>query len=174
MIRNLLITRLKGNNIDKNPALINLVNVIDIYHTHTQYSVNHNFDTESFRCNMILTSPQRQQCFSFYDLKSDQQLSFTAGKFLSQTYAPAKFYKRSVKNIGSIVMTLKQQHLFMLQKIFLLKIKNLTYKQWLFWERFEDTIHPDIKFFFHKKSYLPRWQGKRRIKRVVLRMLMKQ
>lgn len=152
----------------------NLLYLIDIYTAHTHFSINHEFDDTNFASNVILTTPQRQQCFCFFNIKEGKQITYTAGRFLSKTIKPAKFYKRSIRNVGGIVMSLKQQYLTLLQNIFLLKITNLTYKQWMFWERFEDTLHPVVKFFLHKKSYLPRWQGKRRIKRVVLRMLMKQ
>lgn len=144
------------------------------YTNQNYYLKTHQFDEESFDSTVTLTNPQRQQCFCFFDLSKQQQITFTAGRFLNQYYTPAKFYKRSIKNVGGIVMALKKQYLPIFRRIFLIKILNLNYKQWVFWDKFDDTIHPTVKFFLHKKSYLPRWQGKRRVKRVVLRMLTKQ
>ena len=144
------------------------------YKNQNYYSKNHDFDDESFDSTFILTNPQRQQCFAFYDLEKNKQTTFTSGKFLNKFYTPAKYYKRSIKNVGGIVMAIKKQYAAIFKRIFLVKILNLNYKQWVFWDKFDETIHPTVKFFLHKKSYLPRWQGKRRIKRVVLRMLVKQ
>lgn len=144
------------------------------YKNQNHYLKTHHFDEEIFDSTFTLTLPQRQQCFCFFDLTKQKQKTFTAGKFLNKYYTPAKYYKRASKNIGGIVMTLKKQYLTIFKRIFLVKILNLNYKQWLFWEKFDETIHPTVKFFLHKKAYLPRWQGKRRIKRVVLRMLVKQ
>lgn len=144
------------------------------YKNQNYYLKSHNFDNESFDSTFTLTLPQRQQCFAFFDLEKNIQKTFTSGKFLNRYYTPAKYYKRSIKNVGGIVMALKKQYLVLFKRIFLVKILNLNYKQWLFWDKFDETLHPTVKFFLHKKSYLPRWQGKRRIKRVVLRMLVKQ
>lgn len=151
-----------------------LKKLLNVYKFQKYYLVNHAFDDHNFSSNFILTLPQRQQCFSFYNLVKKEQLTFTCGKFLNKFYTPAKFYKRSIKNIGGITMTLKKQYIHVLKRFYLVKILNFNYKQWLFWDKLDDTIHPSVKFFLHKKSYIPRWQGKRRIKRVVLRMLNKQ
>lgn len=144
------------------------------YQKHKYYSTNYNFELHYFQSTFNLTLPQRQQCFSFYDLHTHKHKSFTMGKFLSNTIVVSKFYKRSTRNIGGVILSLKKDYALLFSRIFLFKILNFNLKQWLFWERFEDSLHPKVKFFLHKKSYLPRWQGKRRIKRVVLRKLIKQ
>lgn len=121
----------------------------------------------------FLTLPQRQHCMAIYKWKKNSQLNFTTGKLLINFIKRTKFYKKLPSNLGVLTLHLKKFYLPFLTNIYLFKIKNFCKRQFNFFKKYHDTIHPDILILLHKKSYTPKWHPQKRIKKVILRLLNK-
>jgi hypothetical protein len=82
-----------------------------------------------------------------------------------------KFYKRTHKNIISVVLLLKKKFYSILKYIYLLRIKNFNYRQFTFFNKFCELFKPSIFYFQHNQSFLAKINPKKRIKRRILRLL---
>lgn len=122
----------------------------------------------------FLTLPKRQQFFFIYNTNLNKQINLSSGRFLAFFGKRAKFFKRNPKNIAGIVMQLKKSYLYLLKYIYLFYIKNCNKRQYLFFDKFNTLIKPNIFFLIHKQSYIPRFLPIRRVKRRVLRIINKQ
>lgn len=129
-------------------------------------------DNIKYYTNMFfVTLPKRQQHFIFSNLLLNKQQNFSSGQFLNTFGRRAKYFKRHPKNIAAIVLQLKNVFYYDLVRLYLLKIKNFNYRQYIFFMKFMESIKPDVCFFIHKKSYLNKLSPKRRIKRKYLKKL---
>jgi len=82
-----------------------------------------------------------------------------------------KFYKKTHKNIVSVVLLLKKKFYSTLKYILLLRIKNFNYRQFVFYNKFWELFKPSIFYLQHNQSFLPIINPKKRIKRRILRLL---
>lgn len=121
----------------------------------------------------FLTLPKRQQFFSFFFFKKNKFFTYSANYFLQKFSIKAKFYKRSSKNITSLVMHFKKIFKKELKFIYIFNIKNFSYRQYFFLSKIMELINPHIYYLIHKQSFIPRFLPKRRIKRKILRILSK-
>ena len=126
-----------------------------------------------YESNFSVTLPHRQQHFSFTDFKLNRVLSFSAGRYLLFMGHKSKYFKRRAANIVSIVLQLKRNFPRLLSLIYLFSLKNFNYRQFLFFKKLISIANPNIKYFMHKRSYLPKFLRKHRIRRRVLKMLKK-
>lgn len=119
----------------------------------------------------FVTLPKRQQHFTFLDLTIDKQQYFSSGQLLNVFGRRAKYFKKHPKNIAALILQLKNAYQANLTRLYLLKLKNFNYRQYLFFFKFMEALKPEICFFLHKKSYLNKISPKRRIKRKYLKKL---
>ncbi len=124
-----------------------------------------------YRSNVNISLPKRQQHFNFFDIKLNSEINFSAGRYLLTLGQKSKFFKRNHKNVLSIILQLKKNFLNMLRSIFFFSLKNFNHRQYSFFKRFNIMLKPDIHYFLHKRSFMPLFLPKRRIRRRVLRLL---
>lgn len=133
------------------------------------------YASTDFLCesNFSVTLPKRQQHFNFNDFRSNRVLSFSAGRYLLFMGHKSKYFKRRAANIVSIVLQLKRNFPRLLSLIYLFSLNNFNYRQFIFFKKLMSIASPNIKYFMHKRSYLPKFLRKHRIRRRVLKMLKK-
>lgn len=129
-------------------------------------------DNLRYYTNMFfVTLPQRQQHFTFFNLESNKQYHLSSGQILNVFGRRAKYFRKHPKNIAALILQLKNAHYNDLNRLYLLKLKNFNYRQYLFFNKFIEAIKPNICFFFHKKSFLNKVSPRRRIKRKYLKKI---
>lgn len=135
----------------------------------------HSFSKQlSFFNNLFFTSlPARQQFFFIFNMKKKKQFNYSSGILLKQPNKNMKFFKRNIKNITALVLYLKRYLLSSVQHIYMYYVKNFNKRQLLFFKKLHSLIKPDIQFFIFKRSFMPRFLPKRRIRRKVLRLLLR-
>lgn len=124
-----------------------------------------------YRSNVYISLPKRQQHFNFFDIKFNSDINFSAGRYLLILGQKSKFFKRNHKNILSIILQLKKNFSKTLKRIWFFSLKNFNHRQYSFFKRFNIMLKPNIYYFLHKKSFMPLFLPKRRIRRRVLRLL---
>lgn len=131
------------------------------------------YSTNDLLCesNFSVTLPKRQQHFNFIDFRLNRALGFSAGRYLLFMGHKSKYFKRRAANIVSIVLQLKRNFPRFLSLIYLFSLNNFNYRQFIFFKKFVSIANPSIKYFMHKRSYLPKFLRKHRIRRRVLKML---
>lgn len=171
MLRNLL----KKTLLKKKLRKTTLYKIVNFYKTYVlKFRKLKNLNLNSFKSNFYLTLPKRQQHFVIMTLKTRKYITLSTGVLLKKLLNNAKFFKRIHTNISAITMQLKLNYPSLLNKIFLFYIKNFNYRQSIFFYKFIDIVNPQIYFFVHKQSFIPRFTPVRRIKRRVLKSLKKQ
>lgn len=106
-------------------------------------------------------------------MKKKKQFNYSSGILLKQPNKSMKFFKRNIKNITALVLYLKRYLLSSVQHIYMYYVKNFNKRQLLFFKKLHSLIKPDIQFFIFKRSFMPRFLPKRRIRRKVLRLLLR-
>ena len=119
--------------------------------------------------------PKRQQHLYLYTLaKLNRGFNYSLGYVFRNQLRQLKFYKRTLRSIGSFIAYLKK---FILRKsmyCYTIYIKNFQYRQYMFLKKFYFALLPRISFLICSKSYYIKQKYKRRIKRTVLgKVLMK-
>lgn len=127
-----------------------------------------------YKSCFYITLPKRQQHFTVYDISKAKQRVFSAGQFLNVFGKRAKFFKRNIRSLGGIVLQMKNAHQAELGRLYFFSLKNFNFRQYVFFKKFTELLKPDILYFLHKRSYIPTFNRKRRIKRSVLKLLGKQ
>lgn len=137
------------------------------------YSKSHSYQSiiKYYDSCFFLTLPKKQQFFSIFYLKTCKFYSYSLGQILGKFSIKAKYFKKSYKNIASLMIYLKRYYFKILKKIYLFNIKNYNFRQYLFLFKMLKLIKPKIYYLVHRQSYIPRFLPKRRIKRSVLRII---
>ena len=103
---------------------------------------------------IILSMPRRQQYLYLYTLSNSiQGSSYSLGYVFCNQLRQLKFYKRTLRSIGSFIAYLKK---FILKKhvyCYSIFIKNFQYRQYLFLKKFYFALLPLLSFLIC--SYLP-------------------
>lgn len=128
---------------------------------------------EEYNVSFTLTLPKKQQYYNIFEYATNKRYNFGVGVFLSKFGKRGRFFKRTAKNIPGVVLNFKRNYKKLIQYIFIFFIKNFSYRQFLFFKKFNEMIKPNIYYLWHKQSYIPRFLPKRRIKRRVLHLLEK-
>lgn len=118
-----------------------------------------------------LTLPKRQQYINFYNIKHNKSRNLSSGLILKRAGYLVKFYKKNATNMASIVLYLKHNYGRWLTNVYLFKIKNFSYRQFLFFKKLTSLVSCSIFYLIHTKSYMPRFFPRRRIKRRIARFL---
>jgi len=126
-----------------------------------------------FKSNFYITIPKRQQHFNIFDFKASKDINFSTGVYLLTIGQKSKFFKRNPKNILGMVLQMKSKLINLLDSIWLFSLRNFNYRQFTFFKKFCAAIRTEIAYFFHKRSFMPLFLNKRRIRRRVLRLLKK-
>lgn len=122
----------------------------------------------------ILAQPTRQHYFTFANLKTNKLISFSSGVILKKAGYGVKFFKRSYTSAAPIILFFRHYYLFLFKNIYIYIIKNINYRQLTFFKKLFTLISLDIYYLVHRKSYIPRFNPPRRIKRRVLRLISRQ
>lgn len=126
-----------------------------------------------YNVSFTLSLPQKQQYYNIFEYKTNKRSNFSVGLFLSKFGKRGRFFKRTARNIPGVVLNFKKNYKKLIQYIFIFFIKNFSYRQFLFFKKFNEILKPNIYYLWHKQSYIPRFLPKRRIKRRVLHLLEK-
>lgn len=118
---------------------------------------------------IIFSMPKRQQYLYLYTLSElNRGLNYSLGYVFRNQLRQLKFYKRTLRSIGSFIAYLKK---FIFKKYiycYTIYIKNFQYRQYIFLKKFYSALLPSISFLICSKSYYIKQKYKRRIKRTVL------
>ena len=118
---------------------------------------------------IIFSMPKRQQYLYLYNLsKVIRGFNYSLGYVFRNQLRQLKFYKRTLRSIGSFIAYLKK---FILKKYiycYTVYIKNFQYRQYIFLKKFYSALLPYISFLVCSRSYYVKQKYKRRIKRTVL------
>ena len=123
------------------------------------------------KCCFFFSLPKRQHQFTIWNFKPYKHENFSTGKFLSTLKKNINFFKRDSRNTATVMLQLKKVFGITLKYIYYMRISNYNYRQYNFFIKYMELFNPHIYFLQHKQSFIPRWMGKGRIKRRVLRML---
>lgn len=131
-------------------------------------------ESRVFKSNYLtvvyLLLPARQHRISLLNfITKDKHLS--VGSILKSDNRWVKCLKRQSSIILSLMFFFKKFYSRKLSRIYLFRIKNFNYRQYCFFTMFLEQLKPSILYFVHKRSYIPQFFPKRRIKRQVLRSL---
>lgn len=127
-----------------------------------------------FNSNFHITLPKRQQYFTFFKLNTSKTTNFSAGRYLLTMGYKSKFFKRQPKNALTIILQLKRNFQNLLRLIYMFSLRNFNHRQFTFFKKFNVIVKPEIKYLIHKRSFIPRFLPKRRIRRRVLRIINKK
>lgn len=141
----------------------------------TQFAVNKTLLEKYifFKSNFYITIPKRQQHFNIFEFKKLKDINFSTGVYLLTIGQKSKFFKRNPKNMLSMILQMKSNLISVLESIWLFSLRNFNYRQFTFFKKFCSAITPEIAYFVHKRSFMPLFLKKRRIRRRVLHLLKK-
>lgn len=146
--------------------------LVVLYKTLYKYSFWYRyFQEQPIRLSYIITlsMPKRQQYLYLYTIsKVIKGFGYSLGYVFRNQLRQLKFYKRTLRSIGSFIAYLKK---FILKKnlyCYSIFIKNFQYRQYLFLKKFYLALLPLISFLICSKSYFIKKKYQRRIKRTVL------
>lgn len=122
----------------------------------------------------IIRQRVRQHHYAFVNLNTNKCYTFSTGHIIAQYGNYGKFFKKSPTNIPGIALQFKKTKSHLLERIYLLSIRNFNKKQYSFFEKLFSLSTYKILYFVHRKSYIGQPQRKHRIARTVLRSLQKQ
>ncbi len=128
--------------------------------------------TEFFFQNIFrLSLSFKQLFFSLFNSSFNFVKLFSTGVILKKHINFFKFFKKSIFNINPLVMVIRYSFVDFFKKLYLIECLNYSKKQFLFLNKFLNSVNITIKYMLFKKTWEYTTKPVKRIKRRVRKML---
>lgn len=155
----------------------NILNLVYIYQRgsiQTLFYKDHRLVLKKYNYSMHLSHPKRQQFFFLTNLKTGLHSSHSIGTLFKDRLIGMKFYKRSLRIISPFVFFLKKVFFRGTKKFYYIYVTNFNYRQYIFLQKFCNTVQPLINLLSIAKGYYLKKKYRRRIKRSVFHLIKRQ